>query len=76
MSTEINCMTFLIFRNTCILFYLQTQTHTHTPLSAMAHVEVRGQLVGGGSHFLPCGLSGLNSGLQAWQQVPLPIVPS
>lgn len=36
----------------------------------MPHVEVRGQLLGGGSLLLPCEAWGLNSGLQAWLQAP------
>lgn len=34
------------------------------------HVEVREQPVGFGS-LLPCGMEGLNSGLQAWQRLYL-----
>ena len=32
-------------------------------------------IVGLGSLLLPCAFQGLNSGCQAWQQVPLPIEP-
>ena len=39
-------------------------------------VEVRGQLEGVGSPLPPCGSQRSNSGLQAWQQVPLPTEPS
>lgn len=39
------------------------------------HVGVRGQPVGAGSLFLPCGLWGLNSDHRALQQAPLPAEP-
>lgn len=40
-----------------------------------ALVKVRGQFVETGS-VLSYGLQGLNSGLRAWQQVPLPTKPA
>lgn len=41
-----------------------------------ACAEIRGQLAGTGSHLPPCRSCDLNSGHQAWWQVPLPAVPS
>lgn len=37
---------------------------------------IKGQLAGTGSRFYKCGLWELSSGLQAWQQIPLPTEPS
>lgn len=34
--------------------------------------KVRRQLMGAGFLLLSCGCQGLNTGCQAWQQVPLP----
>ena len=42
----------------------------------ITHVKVRGQLVRVSSFLLPLGFWNLNSGLQAWQQVPFPAEPS
>lgn len=41
-----------------------------------ASVEIRGQPVGVGSPLPLCMFQELNSGCQAWQQVPLPAEPS
>lgn len=40
----------------------------------MAHVEVKRQLAGADSFFLPCGF--WNADHRAWQQAPLPMNPS
>lgn len=43
---------------------------------ASMHVEIKGQFSGIGSHLPLCRCQELNSGCQAWQQVPLPAEPS
>lgn len=39
----------------------------------VSHVELRRQLAGVSSLWLPCGFQGLNSGLPTWWQVPYPL---
>ena len=53
------------------IYFLSVNAYAFTHVCLSTHVEVRGQFVGVGSLLLLCGFWGLNSGCQAWQQVPL-----
>lgn len=55
--------------------YTHKHTHTHTHVCHELCME-DDNFMEVCSHFLPGGLPGLNSGFQAWLQVPLTTKPS
>lgn len=63
-SITLHVSFFPIYMNMCIYVYVWEGGNDGTHMYHGVHIEVKGQLEGVGSLFLPCGSQGLNSGHQ------------
>lgn len=70
---NIQCMVVILFLTWfCVCVHMHAHVWGCVCATVWMNVELRGPSAGAGSRLPPCESQGLNSGYEAWSQVPLP----